>query len=250
MAKPACSSRSTARPTSSAATKSSRSSRPVAGVIARSKAENVEALLAEPPGTSEPVSQKVAEQIARSGEHHGRRFERLQTGSRIAHYVHGVKIGVMVEFEGQDAVGKDVAMHIAFAKPRFLRREDVMQKDSTPSAIARDAAQKSGKPENIVEKMVSGKMEKFYAETAASSRPTSATTKTVAQYLASRGKETGCDLQRDLLHRQARRRHREAPEDSAAEVASYMKRRHGAAAEAAPSAARSPSLHPTQHFSV
>ena len=64
--------------------------------------------------TRQALVQKIGENIT------VRRFERMQTAARLAQYVHGVKIGVMVEFEGQDAVGKDVAMHIAFAKPRFL----------------------------------------------------------------------------------------------------------------------------------
>ncbi|MDH5264763.1 MAG: translation elongation factor Ts [Betaproteobacteria bacterium] len=109
--------------------------------------------------TRQALVQKIGENIT------VRRFERLQTGSRIAHYVHGVKIGVMVEFEGQDAVGKDVAMHVAFAKPRFLSRDQV-----SPDAIAGERtiiearAKESGKPPEIVAKMVDGGINKFLAE--------------------------------------------------------------------------------------
>jgi elongation factor Ts len=109
--------------------------------------------------TRQALVQKIGENIT------VRRFERLQTGSRIAHYVHGVKIGVMVEFEGQDAVGKDVAMHIAFAKPRFLSKDQV-----SPDAIAGERtiiearAKESGKPPEIVAKMVDGGINKFLAE--------------------------------------------------------------------------------------
>jgi elongation factor Ts len=103
--------------------------------------------------------QKIGENIT------VRRFERLQTAARIAHYVHGVKIGVMVEFEGQDAVGKDVAMHIAFAKPRFLSKDQV-----SPDAIAGERtiiearAKESGKPPEIVARMVEGGINKFLGE--------------------------------------------------------------------------------------
>ncbi len=103
--------------------------------------------------------QKIGENIT------VRRFERLATAARLAQYVHGVKIGVTVEFEGQDAVGKDVAMHIAFAKPKFLSREEV-----APDVIAaekhiiEERAKESGKPPEIVAKMVEGGINKFLAE--------------------------------------------------------------------------------------
>jgi elongation factor Ts len=94
-----------------------------------------------------------------------RRFERMQTPARLAQYVHGVKIGVLVEFEGQDAVGKDVAMHVAFAKPRFLSREQVAA-DAIASerAIIEARARESGKPPEIVAKMVEGGVNKFLGE--------------------------------------------------------------------------------------
>ena len=94
-----------------------------------------------------------------------RRFERVQTAARLAQYVHGVKIGVMVEFEGEDAVAKDVAMHIAFAKPKYLSRDqvaaDVIAGERT---IIEARAQESGKPPEIVAKMVEGGINKFLGE--------------------------------------------------------------------------------------
>lgn len=211
----------------------------VAGVIAKSKSSSVDELLAENwPGTSEPVSQKVAEQIASIKENISiRRFARYEApaNAKIGTYIHGGgKIGVMVEIVAEncsgdaavDEVAKDIAMHIAAAEPRFLRREDVTQKDlDTEREIARDAAAKSGKPENIVEKMVSGKMEKFYAENCCLEQAYIRDDKqTVSQYLASRGKEMGCTLSvtrftRYKLGEGIEKR----SEDFAAEVASYMK---------------------------
>jgi elongation factor Ts len=94
-----------------------------------------------------------------------RRFERMQTGARLAQYLHGVKIGVTVEFEGQDAVGKDIAMHIAFAKPKFLSKDqvaaDVIAGERT---IIEARAKESGKPAEIVAKMVEGGLNKFLGE--------------------------------------------------------------------------------------
>ena len=211
----------------------------VAQAIAQSKAADVEAFLAENwPGSSEPVSQKVAEQIASIKENISiRRFARYEQpeNSTIGTYIHGGgKIGVMVEVVAQncskgaqlDEIAKDVAMHIAAAEPRFLRREDVTEKDlATEREIARDAAAKSGKPENIVEKMVSGKMEKFYGEACLLEQPYIRDDKsTVSQYLASRGKEAGCQY---TITRFTRYKLGEGiekkSEDFAAEVASYMK---------------------------
>ena len=94
-----------------------------------------------------------------------RRFHRARTAAKLAQYLHGVKIGVLVEFEGEDEVGKDLAMHIAFAKPQFMSRGEV-----APEVLARERdvlvarARESGKPANIAEKMVEGGLSKFLGE--------------------------------------------------------------------------------------
>jgi elongation factor Ts len=109
--------------------------------------------------TRQTLVQKIGENIT------VRRFERMQTPARLAQYVHGVKIGVLVEFEGQDAVGKDVAMHIAFAKPRFLSREQVAAGAiASERTIIEARARESGKPPEIVAKMVEGGVNKFLGE--------------------------------------------------------------------------------------
>jgi elongation factor Ts len=109
--------------------------------------------------TRQSLVQKIGENIT------VRRFERLQTPARLAQYVHGVKIGVTVEFEGQDAVGKDVAMHIAFAKPRFLSKDQVAADViAGERAIIEARARESGKPAEIVAKMVEGGVGKFLGE--------------------------------------------------------------------------------------
>ena len=94
-----------------------------------------------------------------------RRFHRVHTAAKLVQYLHGVKIGVVVEFEGEDEVGKDLAMHIAFAKPQFLSRDEV-----AAEVLARERdvlvarARESGKPANIAEKMVEGGLNKFLGE--------------------------------------------------------------------------------------
>jgi len=115
---------------------------------------------------------------------------------------------------------------LAAAEPRFLSRTDVTQKDlDTEREIALDAALKSGKPQNIAEKMVAGKMEKFYAEACLLEQPYIRDDKaTVTQYLQRRGKDAGCEL---VVTRFTRYKLGEGiekkSEDFAAEVASYMK---------------------------
>ena len=209
----------------------------VAKAVAQSNAASVEEFLNENwPGSDETVSHKLAEQIGSIKENITiRRFARYSAPANAVFgtYIHGGgKIGVLVEVVGcgNDAataeVAKDVAMHIAAAEPRFLRREDVTQKDlDTEREIAREQALKTGKPENIVDKMVAGKMEKFYGEACLLEQPYIRDDKqTVSQYLKSKGKEVSCDYE---ITRFTRYKLGEGIEkrgdDFAAEVASYMK---------------------------
>ena len=175
----------------------------VAKVITKSKANSVDELNSEKwPGSQDTVAQKTQEMIGSIKENIAiRRFTRYEAASTaaIASYIHaGGKIGVMAELAGDSThgreVAKEVAMHIAASDPRFLRREDVTEKDlDTEREIARDQARQSGKPENIIEKMVSGKMEKFYGEACLLEQPyIKGDKQTVAQYLQAAGKERGC----------------------------------------------------------
>jgi elongation factor Ts len=96
-----------------------------------------------------------------------RRFARLDAKGRLAQYIHGgAKIGVLVDVTGGDEqLAKDLAMHIAAAKPVALSRDqvpaDVIKKERD---IAAAKAAESGKPANIVEKMVEGSVQKFLKE--------------------------------------------------------------------------------------
>jgi elongation factor Ts len=103
--------------------------------------------------------QKIGENISI------RRFERLQTPARIAQYLHGTRIGVMVAFEGEDEVGKDLAMHIAFARPAYMSKGDVPADIvSREREVLSARAKESGKPAEIVAKMVEGGLNKFLGE--------------------------------------------------------------------------------------
>jgi len=105
-----------------------------------------------------------------------KKADRATGQGMVASYIHtGGKIGVLLEVncetdfaarsEAFQALVHDVAMHVAAAAPRWVRRDEVTESDlATEREIARDQAAKSGKPPAVVEKIVEGKMEKFYAE--------------------------------------------------------------------------------------
>jgi elongation factor Ts len=102
-----------------------------------------------------------------------RRFKRYETGSKLVSYLHGTRIGVMVEYDGADEqVGKDVAMHIAAMKPVALGSSDVpadlIEKERS---IAEQKAAESGKPADIVAKMVEGSVQKYLKEVSLLNQP-------------------------------------------------------------------------------
>lgn len=93
-----------------------------------------------------------------------RRFKRFE-GSNLALYLHGTRIGVVVEFEGDAQAAKDVAMHVAAMKPVALTSADVpaelIEKERT---VAAAKAEESGKPADIAAKMVDGAVQKYLKE--------------------------------------------------------------------------------------
>lgn len=94
-----------------------------------------------------------------------RRFKRYAEGGKLAHYLHGTRIGVMVEFEGDDVAAKDVAMHIAAMKPVSLSSADVPAAlVETERSVATAKAAESGKPAEIVAKMIEGSIQKYLKE--------------------------------------------------------------------------------------
>jgi elongation factor Ts len=101
-----------------------------------------------------------------------RRFKRYAGGGNLAHYLHGSRIGVMVEFEGSDVAAKDVAMHVAAMKPKALATTDVAANlVQTERRIATEKAAESGKPAEIVAKMVEGSVQKFLKEVSLLNQP-------------------------------------------------------------------------------
>lgn len=96
-----------------------------------------------------------------------RRFERLSKSGRVvSHYLHGTKIGVLIALEGGDeALAKNIAMHIAASRPVCIAEDGVpaelLEKEK---AILTAEAKESGKPDNIIDKMIQGRLRKYLAE--------------------------------------------------------------------------------------
>jgi elongation factor Ts len=94
-----------------------------------------------------------------------RRFKRAAGGAKIANYLHGTRIGVLVEYEGDETAAKDVAMHVAAMKPVSLTSAevpaDLIEKERS---VAAAKAAESGKPADIVTKMVEGSVQKYLKE--------------------------------------------------------------------------------------
>ncbi len=102
-----------------------------------------------------------------------RRFTRFDTSNKLAAYLHGTRIGVLVEYTGADEqVGKDVAMHIAAMKPVSLSANDVpADLIAKERSIAEQKAAESGKPAEIIAKMVEGSVQKYLKEVSLFDQP-------------------------------------------------------------------------------
>ncbi len=131
---------------------------------------NVEELLEESSINDETKTIKdiLTDKIATIGENMSiRRFERFESTGIVESYIHGDgKIGVLVDFpKGDESVAKDVCMQIAAARPEYLKREDVPQDVvNHEMEILKAQAMNEGKPAEIAEKMVQGRIGKFYSE--------------------------------------------------------------------------------------
>jgi len=139
----------------------------IAAQVLAGQPADVEALGALQMGDGRSVEQARQELIAKIGENiQVRRFQRIESAGHIGSYLHGTRIGVLSALEGGDAaLAKDIAMHIAASRPLCVSDEqvpaDVLEKEK---AILAAEARESGKPEEIIEKMVNGRVRKYLAE--------------------------------------------------------------------------------------
>jgi len=118
-----------------------------------------------------------------------RRFKRFASGSKLAAYLHGTRIGVVVEFEGDEAAAKDVAMHVAAMKPVSLTSADVpAELIERERSVATAKAAESGKPAEIAAKMIEGSVQKYLKEVSLFNQPFVKNDKqTVEQMLKEKG---------------------------------------------------------------
>ena len=130
---------------------------------------NMEALAAADYGDGNSVETARENLVAKIGENiNVRRFAVMTSEGCIAQYTHGSRIGVLVSVDGSNEdVAKDVAMHVAAANPLVLNPEDVPEEEvNKEKAIFTAQAKESGKPDEIIEKMITGRMKKFVNEIA------------------------------------------------------------------------------------
>ncbi|RYF18529.1 MAG: elongation factor Ts [Comamonadaceae bacterium] len=150
--------------------------RAAAELIAKNKPADVAALGALPYSqdgfgpTLEDVRKGL---IGKIGENMSfRRFKRFEGGSKLVSYLHGTRIGVVVEYEGDDVAAKDVAMHVAAMKPVSLSSAEVPNElIEKERSIAQQKAAESNKPADIVNKMVEGSVQKFLKEVSLLNQP-------------------------------------------------------------------------------
>ena len=140
----------------------------IAAAVALHNPADVNALSTMKLDGGETVAKTREGLVAKLGENISvRRFTRVAAKSgQVASYLHGRKIGVLVEFDGgQESLGRDIAMHIAASRPECVSREQV-----SAELIAKEKeifiaqAAESGKPPEIIEKMVSGRINKYLSE--------------------------------------------------------------------------------------
>ncbi len=179
----------------------------IASVIGKENPADVEALKGLAYDDSKTVGDALTEKIATIGENMNiRRFARFDGINQA--YIHaGGRIGVLVNFNVADpakaesdafkAMAKDVAMQIAAVMPQYVRKDevpaDVVEKEKE---ILKAQALNEGKPENIVEKMVMGRISKFYKEVCLVEQPfVKDGDLTVAKYIQNVAKELGTDIE-------------------------------------------------------
>ena len=211
----------------------------ITGVAMEMGANEVEPVLAAPYPDGGTVQEKLTSNISIIGENQVvRRVKSLSVDNgRVLSYVHNAAaagmggIGVLVALESEagvdtlDALGKQLAMHIAAAFPLALDSSgldaDTMEREA---AIAREKAAESGKPPEIVEKMVEGAMKKFAKENALMSQMFVMDNKTtIADVVANAGKEAGTEITlKDYVRFQLGEGIEKEQDDFAAEVAAAI----------------------------
>ncbi|MFQ2821370.1 translation elongation factor Ts [Aeromonas allosaccharophila] len=145
----------------------------IADIAATQKIADVDALKAADFGNGESVELTITNLIAKIGENMNLRRVMLVEGDNLGTYVHGSRIGVITKLtSGSAELAKDLAMHVAANSPQFVKPEDVSADVvAKEREIQIDIAINSGKPKEIAEKMVEGRMKKFTGEVSLTGQP-------------------------------------------------------------------------------
>ncbi|MCP4877890.1 MAG: elongation factor Ts [Gammaproteobacteria bacterium] len=192
----------------------------VLATVAGQKPDSIEVLSAMSLGTGQTVEEARQALIAKVGENiQIRRFELIQSDVSIASYLHGARIGVLIDSSAEPDMARDIAMHVAAANPQFV------DQDSIPAAFVEKEksiliaqAESSGKPAEIIEKMIQGRLDKFLAEVTLLGQPfVKDPEQKVAQLLAS----AGASINRFIRYEVGEGIDKKV-EDFAAEVASQL----------------------------
>ncbi|KUJ75348.1 elongation factor Ts [Thiomicrospira sp. XS5] len=139
----------------------------IAAIVLATGQMDIDALMNEKMANGQTIDEKRREMIGKIGENMAvRRIELIESNGSIGQYQHGEKIGVVVAMNGGDeALTRDVAMHIAAANPAAISADDVdaevLEKERK---FQIEQAQDSGKPAEIIEKMIEGRMRKYLQE--------------------------------------------------------------------------------------
>ncbi|MEA1988922.1 MAG: translation elongation factor Ts [Pseudomonadota bacterium] len=139
----------------------------IAAIALANNTTDIDAVMGMTMASGKTVDVTRRELIAKIGENMAvRRLELIETTGQIGQYKHGEKIGVVVAMDGGDAaLSRDIAMHVAAAKPSALTADDVDQEMlAKERKFQIEQAQESGKPMEIIEKMIEGRMRKYLQE--------------------------------------------------------------------------------------
>ena len=138
----------------------------VLATVAQQKPASVDALSTMTMGNGQSVEEARQALISKVGENiQVRRFECVESENSIASYLHGARIGVLVDSSADTSLARDIAMHIAAVNPQFVDQDAVpaefVEKEKS---ILIAQAESSGKPPEIIEKMIQGRLDKYLAE--------------------------------------------------------------------------------------
>ena len=139
----------------------------IAELAATKGITNTETLAGAPLASGKTVEETRQALVMKLGENMSvRRLAVHKAKGKLAHYLHGARIGVMLDLEGgDDALGKDLSMHVAASKPISVSKEQVSADlIARERDIAKARALESGKPANLIEKIVEGSVHKYLAE--------------------------------------------------------------------------------------